>query len=217
MKIGLDWVCPLRRSISGRSPVRFGPARARSSARIGAASIFASLPSAAALFAWASVSATTRGLTAWLAPKYGKPRSQNTTTVGSGVNDLLEITGDDVAQAGVLRALVDEAVDPAAYDAIVIGASIRYGPKDRPQPWVTIVGVVADVRDRGVYLPPSAFESAFLCAAHGDSEIDRTLEAADAARAVQNRQRRGVQIRRDDFLIALASEKVRAVGCGVRL
>ena len=35
--------------------------------------------------------------------------------------------------------------------------------------------------DRGVYLPPSAFESAFLCAAHGDEEIDRTLEAADEA------------------------------------
>ncbi len=35
--------------------------------------------------------------------------------------------------------------------------------------------------DRGVYLPPSAFESAFLSDAHGDEEIDRTLEAADEA------------------------------------
>jgi glutamate-1-semialdehyde 2,1-aminomutase len=33
--------------------------------------------------------------------------------------------------------------------------------------------------DRGVYLPPSAFESAFLSDAHGDEEIDATLEAAD--------------------------------------
>lgn len=33
--------------------------------------------------------------------------------------------------------------------------------------------------DRGVYLPPSAFESAFLSNAHGDEEIDSTLEAAD--------------------------------------
>lgn len=33
--------------------------------------------------------------------------------------------------------------------------------------------------DRGVYLPPSAFESAFLSDAHGEEEIDRTLEAAD--------------------------------------
>ena len=35
--------------------------------------------------------------------------------------------------------------------------------------------------DRGVLLPPSAFESAFLSIAHGDEEIDRTLEAADEA------------------------------------
>ena len=35
--------------------------------------------------------------------------------------------------------------------------------------------------ERGVYLPPSAFESAFLSDAHGDEEIDRTLEAADEA------------------------------------
>ncbi len=35
--------------------------------------------------------------------------------------------------------------------------------------------------DRGVILPPSAFESAFLSSAHGDEEIDRTLEAADEA------------------------------------
>ncbi|MGE5178342.1 MAG: glutamate-1-semialdehyde 2,1-aminomutase [Bacteroidota bacterium] len=35
--------------------------------------------------------------------------------------------------------------------------------------------------DRGVYLPPSAFESAFLSDAHGEPEIDHTLEAADEA------------------------------------
>ncbi len=34
---------------------------------------------------------------------------------------------------------------------------------------------------RGVLLPPSAFESAFLSVAHGAPEIDRTLEAARAA------------------------------------
>jgi glutamate-1-semialdehyde 2,1-aminomutase len=33
--------------------------------------------------------------------------------------------------------------------------------------------------DRNVFLPPSAFESAFLSDAHGEAEIDRTLEAAD--------------------------------------
>ncbi len=35
--------------------------------------------------------------------------------------------------------------------------------------------------ERGVYLPPSAFESAFLSSEHEDDEIDRTLEAADEA------------------------------------
>jgi len=35
--------------------------------------------------------------------------------------------------------------------------------------------------ERGVYLPPSAFESAFLSDAHREEEIDRTLEAADEA------------------------------------
>jgi glutamate-1-semialdehyde 2,1-aminomutase len=32
--------------------------------------------------------------------------------------------------------------------------------------------------ERGVYLAPSQFEAAFLSTAHGDSEIDRTIEAA---------------------------------------
>jgi len=35
--------------------------------------------------------------------------------------------------------------------------------------------------DRGVYLPPSQFESAFVSTAHGEAEIERTLEAARAA------------------------------------
>jgi glutamate-1-semialdehyde 2,1-aminomutase len=33
--------------------------------------------------------------------------------------------------------------------------------------------------ERGVYLPPSAFESAFLSSAHTDEDVDTTLEAAD--------------------------------------
>lgn len=35
--------------------------------------------------------------------------------------------------------------------------------------------------DRGVYLAPSQFEAYFLSAAHGDAELDRTVEAARAA------------------------------------
>ena len=37
--------------------------------------------------------------------------------------------------------------------------------------------------ERGVYLAPSAFEAAFMSAAHDDSEIDLTLERLDAALA----------------------------------
>ncbi len=35
--------------------------------------------------------------------------------------------------------------------------------------------------DRGVYLPPAQFEAAFVSLAHGDAEIDATLEAAAGA------------------------------------
>jgi glutamate-1-semialdehyde 2,1-aminomutase len=38
--------------------------------------------------------------------------------------------------------------------------------------------------DRGVYLPPSQYESAFVSLAHGDAEIAATLAAADAALSV---------------------------------
>src|SRR4029453_13396462 len=38
--------------------------------------------------------------------------------------------------------------------------------------------------DRGVYLAPSAFESAFLSSAHTRTELDATIEAADEAFAL---------------------------------
>jgi glutamate-1-semialdehyde 2,1-aminomutase len=37
------------------------------------------------------------------------------------------------------------------------------------------------MRDRGVYLPPSQFEAAFVSLAHGDAEIDHTLQAVKKA------------------------------------
>jgi glutamate-1-semialdehyde 2,1-aminomutase len=37
--------------------------------------------------------------------------------------------------------------------------------------------------DRGIYLPPSQFESAFVSLAHGEAEVARTLEAARASLA----------------------------------
>jgi glutamate-1-semialdehyde 2,1-aminomutase len=41
----------------------------------------------------------------------------------------------------------------------------------------------AAVLGRGVYLAPSQFEAGFLSTAHGDAEIDATIEAARAALA----------------------------------
>ncbi|HEX8813675.1 MAG TPA: aspartate aminotransferase family protein, partial [Terracidiphilus sp.] len=35
--------------------------------------------------------------------------------------------------------------------------------------------------DQGVWLPPSQFEAAFVSVAHGQTEIDATIEAARAA------------------------------------
>ena len=35
--------------------------------------------------------------------------------------------------------------------------------------------------DRGVYLPPSAFESWFLSAAHDDEAVERVVDALPAA------------------------------------
>jgi glutamate-1-semialdehyde 2,1-aminomutase len=35
--------------------------------------------------------------------------------------------------------------------------------------------------DRGIYLPPSQFEAAFISAAHGDREIEKTLRAHRSA------------------------------------
>jgi len=55
--------------------------------------------------------------------------------------------------------------------------------------WDDVVGVDREAHaafframlERGVLLPPSAFESAFLSSAHGDEEIERTLDAARSA------------------------------------
>jgi glutamate-1-semialdehyde 2,1-aminomutase len=35
--------------------------------------------------------------------------------------------------------------------------------------------------DRGIWLPPSQFEAAFISTAHGDAEVKATIAAARAA------------------------------------
>jgi glutamate-1-semialdehyde 2,1-aminomutase len=40
-----------------------------------------------------------------------------------------------------------------------------------------------EMMDRGVYLPCSQFEAAFVSAAHGEGQVDETIAAAGAALA----------------------------------
>jgi glutamate-1-semialdehyde 2,1-aminomutase len=35
--------------------------------------------------------------------------------------------------------------------------------------------------DKGIYMPPSQFEAAFISAAHTEQDIDRTIKAAATA------------------------------------
>ena len=62
-----------------------------------------------------------------------------------------------------------------------------YGDVDELGAWLGAVragGIDTDIQamlERSILLPPSAFESAFLSDAHTETEIDRTLEAADEA------------------------------------
>ena len=58
-------------------------------------------------------------------------------------------------------------------DAVASVAAARLADKER------YARFFQGMLERGILLPPSAFESAFLSDVHGEEEIDRTLEAAD--------------------------------------
>jgi glutamate-1-semialdehyde 2,1-aminomutase len=45
--------------------------------------------------------------------------------------------------------------------------------------------------DRGIYLPPSQFESFFISAAHTEAELDRTIEASRQSLEIAHRQTAG--------------------------
>ena len=96
------------------------------------------------------------------------------------------------ARTGLLAAGIREILQrrsiPGAVNAVGSMWTLFFGPSR--------VASMADVRsadrdryarffhgmlERGIYLPPSAFESAFLSVAHDDAAIDRTLETADEA------------------------------------
>ena len=115
---------------------------------------------------------------------------------GAAVLDVLErdpeIFRRVEARTGLLAAGLREILTrrriPGAVNAVGSMWTLFFGP--------TRVLTMSDVRtadrdryarffhgmlERGVYLPPSALESAFLSDAHAEAEIDRTLEAADEA------------------------------------
>jgi glutamate-1-semialdehyde 2,1-aminomutase len=113
------------------------------------------------------------------------------------------LSGNPLATAAGLAVL--EALDASVYDAVDwVGGRLEeglgpFGRVQRVGGMLTLFMAADPVRnfaeagasdtdrygaffrhmlERGVYLPPSQFESWFPCLAHGDEEIDRTLEAA---------------------------------------
>ena len=85
-----------------------------------------------------------------------------------------------------LKAAADSAGIPMAVDCEGGMFGFVFTDADRVQTFEQVAG--ADIErfraffhgmlDEGVYLAPSAFEAGFVSAAHGDAEIDQTLEAA---------------------------------------
>jgi glutamate-1-semialdehyde 2,1-aminomutase len=102
------------------------------------------------------------------------------------------IFGRVEARAGLLAAGLREILGRRGIPGAVNHAGSMFTLFFGPARVATMADVRAADRDRfahhfrsmldlGIYWPPSAFESAFLSDAHGDAEIDRTLEAADEA------------------------------------
>jgi glutamate-1-semialdehyde 2,1-aminomutase len=123
--------------------------------------------------------------------------SGNPVAVAAGlaVLDLLEKDGVFEALGRTARALSDglaELADEAGVPFTSYGEGGLFGFHFHPGPIRNYADVgKADERrfraffaamlDQGIYLAPSAFEIAFLTAAHGPAEIDETLTAARRA------------------------------------
>jgi glutamate-1-semialdehyde 2,1-aminomutase len=124
--------------------------------------------------------------------------SGNPLAMAAGLATLLELERDPSlfarleARTGLLAAGLREALGRRKIEGTVnqVGSmwTIFFG--------VSHVETVPDARradtaryarffhamlERGIYLPPSAFESAFLSTEHGEDEVDRALEAAHEA------------------------------------
>src|SRR5687767_8271695 len=106
----------------------------------------------------------------------------------------------DVA-GGEPVAIIGEALAKQRYGGLnAVGRRIKWGPLESPQPWRTIVGVVADVKQAGlaeeepaasIYMPVAQFDSGPVAAmGRGQSYVVRT---AGDPRAALNAVRRTVK------------------------
>jgi glutamate-1-semialdehyde 2,1-aminomutase len=95
------------------------------------------------------------------------------------------LSGNPLATAAglsVLRRLTPEVYEGLEAKGRRLDALGRYGRFERVGAMATLFvddypGLFRHLLDRGIYLPPSQNEAMFLSTAHGDEEIDRTLEA----------------------------------------
>jgi glutamate-1-semialdehyde 2,1-aminomutase len=100
--------------------------------------------------------------------------------------ERLELTGarlerglrDEAAKAGV--PLVVQRVG-SMWTAFFTGQPVRSWDEARTVDRTAYAAFFRALLERGVLMPPSALESAFVSAAHGDAEIELTLSAARAA------------------------------------
>jgi glutamate-1-semialdehyde 2,1-aminomutase len=87
---------------------------------------------------------------------------------GARLEEGLRALGDgvQVARAGTMLGLFFSGMPVTGWDTAKAADSERFAAFHRA------------MLERGVYLPPSQFEAWFLSTAHGDAEIDATVEAA---------------------------------------
>jgi glutamate-1-semialdehyde 2,1-aminomutase len=64
-----------------------------------------------------------------------------------------------------------------------VGGQVRDYAGARTQDTAAFAAFFHAMLDRGVYLPPSAFEAWFLSAAHDDAALERVVDALPAAAA----------------------------------
>jgi glutamate-1-semialdehyde 2,1-aminomutase len=102
-------------------------------------------------------------------PKFFARIEARATLLAAGLREILtrRMIAGAVNQVGSMFTLF---FGPAS---VATMADVRAADRDR------FARFFRGMLDRGVYLPPSAFESAFLSDAHGDEELDLTLETAD--------------------------------------